>query len=499
MVQTIGTSERKLSPITRGNYKYQGSPYIGIATGTAQVNKLMSVIECFGDVGLKNRFQSAIFYDINADTLLRIRKRSRSAGMFGQRDMQSLFPKYIPTDTGWNRDPYSWKKWAGGLIRDQEALCTAIKDRSEELESQPQMILFFTGFGSHGLLGIELYKKVRKQFPNTLVLTVLTIPKEPMIRKQALRIWDEYSQFITDAESAGAVLLVDDSMASDLKTNDHKLAVLLAAIEQSGANDTKSGTLVDVVNGLKFYSEGSWFGANVSHPAVLPSKRKFHAFPPFFRTELVEGKSQDLQRIASEAISDIEQSVWQLAKHGSASKKSLRKTFCALPISKDYMGYLTSQVHTWFSSKKDADELEYLSVDYAAANFPYISEGSGSNQQLPNKRSMLGQALNLFMIPITGSLSILKWAAGRHQRFYCHVGQIYVLSESERSFTEIPSINDLLRSKETIRGSAGTINSDSHRRLAGRDQDISPIERDQHIPDTAFVAGQINECIKTGG
>ena len=252
------------------------------------------------------------------------------------------------------------------------------------------------------------------------------------------------------------------------------------------------------MNGLKFYSEGSWFGANVAHPELLPSKRKFHAFPPFFRTELVEGKSQDLQRIASEAISDIEQPVWQLAKHDSVGKESLRKTFCALPISKDYMGYLTSQVHTWFSSKKDVDELEYLSVDYASANFPYISEGTPSDQQLPKKRSLLGQAFNLLAMPITGTLRALKWTVGKQQRFYCHVGQIYVLSESDRPFQEIPSISDLLRSKEPVRDSGEVGNVDIRPRLAGSDQLTQATEHDIYTTDNTFLVSQTKECIKVG-
>lgn len=444
MARTINTFERKVTHISHGSYQHHGSPYIGIACGTAQVNKLINVVERFGDVGLKNRFQSTIFYDINNDTVQRVRAKARATSLFSQREMQVIFPAYIPTDTGWNRDPYSWQKFSGGLMHDQDVICQTIKNRSEQIESQPQMILFFTGFGSHGLLGIELYKKVRKQFPNTLFLTVLTIPKEPMIRKQAVRIWDEYTDFISDAESAGAILLVDDSVAADLKSHDHKLATILAAIEQSGANDTKSGTLVDVVNGLKTYGDGHWLGVNVGQPASLPTRRRFHLIPPFFRTELVEGKSQDLQRIASEAISDINLPDCQLAKHNPPDVDALRKAFCALPVSKEYMGYLTSQVQSWFSSRKTDAETEYLSVDYASANFPYSSEPEGGGNQLPNRKTWAGRLLNIIASPITLSFKVGKWTISRQSRFYCHVGQIYVMNVSSMPFENIPSISELI-------------------------------------------------------
>jgi len=449
MAHTINTSERKVTHISQGSYQNHGSPYIGIACGTAQVNKLINVVERFGDVGLKNRFQSTIFYDINSDTVQRVRAKARATSLFSQRDMQVVFPAYIPTDTGWNRDPYAWQKFAGGLMHDQDVICQTIKNRSEQIESQPQMIIFFTGFGSHGLLGIELYKKVRKQLPNTLFLTVLTIPKEPMIRKQAVKIWDEYTNFISDAESAGAILLVDDSVATDLKSHDHKLATILAAIEQSGANDTKSGTLVDVVNGLKTYSDGQWLGVNVRQPALLPTRRKFHLIPPFFRTELVEGKSQDLQRIASEAISDINHTDYQLAKHNPPKADDLRKAFCALPVSKEYMGYLTSQVQNWFSSGKTNEETEYLSVDYASANFPYSSEREAGGSQLPSRKTWSGRLLNIISSPITLSFKAGKWAISRQNQFYCHVGQIYVMNASSMPFENIPSISELV-SRSTV-------------------------------------------------
>jgi hypothetical protein len=108
------------------------------------------------------------------------------------------------------------------------------------------------------------------------------------------------------------------------------------------------------------------------------------------------------------------------------------------------MEYLTSQVQSWFSSKKTDEETEYLSVDYASANFPYSSGREGGGNQLPNRKTWAGRLLNIIASPITLSFKVGKWAISRQSRFYCHVGQIYVMNVSSIPFENIPSISELI-------------------------------------------------------
>ena len=111
------------------------------------------------------------------------------------------------------------------------------------------------------------------------------------------------------------------------------------------------------------------------------------------------------------------------------------------------MEYLTSQVQRWFSSRKTEEETEYLSVDYASANFPYSSGREGGGNQLPNRKTWAGRLLNIIASPITLSFKVGKWAISRQSHFYCHVGQIYVMNASSMPFENIPSISELVSTR----------------------------------------------------
>ena len=133
MASTIKTNKNDLVSVINGESKVHGAPYIGIGVGTAQVNKLLNVTERFGDLGQEDRFQSVWFEDINQDTLDRIRGLESSIGWMNSRDMQVFTPSFIPTDTGFNRDPLAYRESSGGLVEDYVSIIRQMMSRSEEL------------------------------------------------------------------------------------------------------------------------------------------------------------------------------------------------------------------------------------------------------------------------------------------------------------------------------------------------------------------------------
>jgi hypothetical protein len=430
------------------------------------VNKLLHVVERFGDVGLRDRFQSVLLYDVCQDTMDRIRGKTSSSKGGGSKEMQVYTPTYIPTDTGFNRDPYAYKKYLGGLSTDFNSLIDEMKDRSEALESPPQLVMMFMGFGSHSLLGWEVYDRIRQTFPQALVLIFLTTPSDPMIRRQAAKVWDEYSQNIRATDSKTVFWPVDDSLVRhDPKINDHKLAALLATIEQAGATDSTSGTLVDAVNGLRSYSNGRWIGANI-HPAfLLPTKRFFSLSPPFVRHGVVDGKAQDLERMVSEAVSEVGDPRWQLAEH--TSPNDLVKTYVSLPMEKVEVNSKKQKIGEWISKSSPEDRFDRTTFDYAAASFSNANSEEYLSSRSDQSRPFWQKVLGAPMLPLVAIGKLVNTLVFQERRmFFCSVGQIYAIEEGLNDFETIETLAKLAsvpespsNRGETVRINSGTGNT----------------------------------------
>ena len=83
-VQGFGAGGMSVSPIrgavfesTQGFGSASSRPIIVCGSGTAQVNRVWSLMERMGESGCLDRVQSAILYDINMDTRRRIANKSR--------------------------------------------------------------------------------------------------------------------------------------------------------------------------------------------------------------------------------------------------------------------------------------------------------------------------------------------------------------------------------------------------------------------------------------
>jgi hypothetical protein len=440
LANTLNTEKRDLAKLVRGEARGQSSPYIGVAVGTAQVKKLVETTKCFGNVGLRDRFQSLMLYDVNQDTIDWVNERLSPGGAVNSKRVKVFTPTYIPGDAGFARDPWAYLDRKGGLVEDYESLIYQMKERSETIESQPQMIMMFMGFGSHSILGWDIHQKIRSAFPRTLVLVVITTPEDPLIRRQAASILSEYTAKIDETDDNTVFMLLDDFKTGG-KANDRKFAVLLASIEQANATDSNGpGTIVDVVNGLTRYSGGRWLGINVSHPVPLPTRRRFSFIPPWFRYGVMNGKTKDLELLISSAAVDIGSQYWQLADHKAPKPDQLKNTFVTVPLERRQLNDLKGSVMRWVQEKLDHHERAQQTFAFAAGDFGTTSMEWGQSAITRANSPVWLKALRPLRWLVKGASRIVST---ERPRFYCHVGQVYVIQEATTDFRMVPTLHSL--------------------------------------------------------
>ena len=115
-------------------------------TSMPLVNRVCGTMERMGEVVCLDRVQSTVLYDINNDTTRRITSKGRR--MKSSLGTEILLPQYIPTDTGFHRDPHGYEPYAGTLFQEQDKLVEELGERSDNLGTPPQLIIHFMGFGS---------------------------------------------------------------------------------------------------------------------------------------------------------------------------------------------------------------------------------------------------------------------------------------------------------------------------------------------------------------
>lgn len=454
MPVSIKTKKKSLSPIVDGTPSKENSPYIFISVGTAPVNKALNVMERTGDVGLTNRFQSAMLYDINDDTTARIKRLGKAVGPNGGKETKIFIPSYIPSGTGFNRDEHGYEDSGQGLKDDYTRILYQMKERSEQLECPPQMIIMFMGFGSHGLLGWDIYQQARRTFPRAVFLVVVTIPDDPMVRMQGAKMWDEYATNIRSCDDKTVFLMIDDMRAhGDLQAFDHKLAVAIASVEQANSTSTKgAGALVDVVNGFRRHAKGRWLGLSVSDPILLPGGRKFTFVPPFLRYGIVNGKSRDLERLISNAVIDVNEPEWELGYYPVSNADIIRRIFVSIPAGKSVVNSFKQTLTRWVTYKSKPDQEQLQTISCAAANFSdaprerYLSE-------VPNRTRWYsrGMRMVLWLVPLYWAWKGLTWLLlEKRKKLYCHVVSFYPLDTEEIPVESIPSVEKMLS------GSTGT-------------------------------------------
>ena len=414
-------------------------PLILCGSGTAQVIRVWGTMERMGEVGCLDRVQSTILYDINNDTARRVTSKGRR--MKSSLGTEIVMPQYIPTDTGFHRDPHGYETYAGTLFQEQDKLVEELGERSDELGTPPQLIIHFMGFGSHCLLGAHLHNRLKQQFPFAKTLIILDIPRDPTLHDQMRDVWDELMELLPDEK-----FLVTDDRVGDQFLTDHKLACALATIEAVSQSGTQSGpTLTDVIAGLTKGELGPWLGMSSITAYRLPVKKSWHVLPPFRRTRLIRGKSDELTMLGIRAAKDTMQSRFDLAKYTNHVNNARSMIFCSVPLTYDEIPVLESQIQNALANENFFEHNPYASFGLASANMP----NSNSVRYVPNMPLRRGFFKRAFVNFGKSVANVAKFFGGRLvgrrvEALYLHCVRLYPLTDIKNPKMDIESIRTIL-------------------------------------------------------
>jgi len=414
-------------------------PLLFCASGTAQVNRVWGTLERLSEVGCLDRVQSALLYDINNDTTRRITNKGRR--IKSTLGTEIYFPQFIPTDTGFHRDPYGYLPYAGTLFEEQDKVVEEIGERSDQLGTPPQLIVHFMGFGSHCLLGAMLHARLKARFPLAKSLVILGIPREPALHDQMREVWDEMMKLLPNEK-----FLVTDDRVGDPYITDHKLACALATIEASSQTGTQSGpTLTDVIAGLTKGNQGSWLGLSSIPAYRLPTKKIWNLIPPFRRTHLMRGKADELTMLSIRAAKDTLQDKTALAKYNNQENSSRCMIFCSVPIKMDELPILEAKVQHALDNEGFFTENPYSSFHLASGN---MTTGTVSKYtpNLPIRRGSLTRFLLFIVRPWWKAIKYgVTTIYGRDGHIpYLHCVRLYPLTGVTNPKMDIESLRSIL-------------------------------------------------------
>jgi len=420
-------------------------PLILVGSGTAQVNRVWGTMERLGDVGCLDRVQSTVLYDINNDTNRRITARGRR--MKSSLGTEIFLPQFIPTDTGFHRDPHGYLPYAGSLFQEQDKVVVEVGERSDQLGTPPQLIIHFMGFGSHCLLGAYLHNRLRSRFPQAHSLVILDIPRDPTLHDQMREVWDEFMELLPNEK----FLVTDDRMGDQFLT-DHKLACSLATIEAVSQSGTQSGpTLTDVVTSLTRGKLGSWLGMSSITSYRLPTKKSWNLLPPFRRTRLIRGKSDELTLLGIRAAKDTMQNRFDLAKYNNRSNDARSMIFCSVPLSYDEIPLLESQIQNALVNEGFFDEYPYASFGLASANMP-----SNSTVRYTPNMPVRHNILSKMVIGLGRSIyNVARYYAGafvgrQAGPLFLHCTRLYPLTDITDPKSDIDSFKSIFQTKTSV-------------------------------------------------
>ena len=456
-------------------------PLMICGSGTAQVNRVWGTLERMGDVGCLDRIQSAVLYDINNDTTRRITSKGRRMRTsFGT---EIFLPQYIPTDTGFHRDPHGYKQYAGTLFNEQDKVVGEIGERADQLGTAPQLIIHFMGFGSHCLLGAYLHSRLKARFPQARSLVVLDIPRDPVIQDQMRDVWDEFMSLLPDEK----FLVTDDRMGDPLLT-DHKLACALATIEAVSQSGTQSGpTLTDVIAGLTKGNLGSWLGMSSINAYMLPMKKTWNLMPPFRRTRLLRGKSDELTMLGIRAVKDTMRPHFDLANYNDSDNLDHSMIFCSVPLKFDEVPVLESQIRISLDTEGFFDDNPYANIGVASANMPSNATIQQVNNR-PIRRNVLFNVAAFYGKVIWDIGSFFGGAIfGRKAKdLYMHCVRLYPLTDVKDPKNDIDSLKTILVDRNTKVGN-----------IFGNDKIIEPENAPSEL-DWIEAREETNEVARNG-
>ena len=445
-VQGFGAGGMSVSPSrgavfesTQGFGNSSSRPIIVCGSGTAQVNRVWSLMERMGESGCLDRVQSAILYDINMDTRRRIANKSRD--MRSSQGTRVFQPQYIPSDDGFHRNPHGYLQYAGRLLQEQESLVGDVSSRSDRIGTAPQLIVHFIGFGSHSILGAKLHNKLTEEFPDCKSLVVLGIPRDPTLHDQMRAIWDEFVGLLPDQG-----FLITDDRIGDPASQDHKLACAIASIEASSQSGSGSGpTLPDVISSLSQDTNGKWMGVSSIKSFEIPMLTSWSMLPPFRKTRLVRGKGDEINMLPIKAIKAAMSDRWQIADHKSPDSGTRSMVVCTMPLKNDELPRLHAQVQELLRYDGFFEKNPRTTVALASAQFASNSM-IRQTPNLPKRRNILFSMAIGFMAGLwtVGDLAF-GWVFGKKPApLYLHCSRIYTVPGAEDPTREIGTLSSIL-------------------------------------------------------
>jgi hypothetical protein len=467
---TVNSTQGALFESTDGYVNTTSRPIVISASGTAQVNRAWSLMERMGEAGCLDRVQSAILYDINSDTKRRIATKAQD---FRSRQGTQIFqPEYIPSDDGFHRDPHGYAPYAGRLFQEQENLVESVSRRADQLGTVPQLIVHFIGFGSHSILGAKLHGQLIEEFPDAKTVIILGIPRDPTLHDQMKGVWDEFRSMLP----ADQCFLITDDRIGDPISQDHKLACAIASIEASSQSASQSGpTLPDVIGSLSHEKDGEWLGITSIKSFELPMTSSISLFPPFRRTKLIRGKSDELSMLPIKAIKAVMNDRWQIADHRTPDNTARSMIVCTVPLKNDELPHLNAQVQNLLSYDGFFEKYPRTTVTFASAQMP----SNVVNRQIPNLPKRRNFLIRWAISPVKALLSIssdifVKIAGKKPKPLHIHCSRIYSVPGADNPTQEIGTLSTILRTPTQKNG-----NQESSQQVEAWTDAVDDILREQ--------------------
>ena len=142
-----------------GGPRVAPAPLLMVSVGTTGVSRVWRFIQRMTDVGQLPRIQSACLYDYNQSIVYKIKRRlARSKGNCFT-DIHR--PLKVRAGDGFLLDLLAFCDMSGAMEEDLDALVKELQERANDVDSPPQLMIEFFGFGGHAVVGLILHKKLR--------------------------------------------------------------------------------------------------------------------------------------------------------------------------------------------------------------------------------------------------------------------------------------------------------------------------------------------------
>lgn len=311
---------------------------VAVGVGTAGGRRALAFLQRMSELSGIQRMQSAVFYDCNETTVGYIDKFLRKfLGRSRQETgIQVIFPGYIPVPDGFMRDPRRFEEYIGPMERDLDNIVAQIKAQSERCGRAPETIIEFMGFDGHAILGARLHEKLQNEFPATVFLPVLMLPRDHVSRSWTRRyIWEQYESLLD-----GARCIVTSQSESYTGEDDARLATGLACFEVTeyddestpdGATSQLSATYHRLVP-----SSAGWLGmATVKRKMPLVRKVNWMSLPPRRREYAAFGSGEDMANSLDSAIWSAMEPGAQMVEGVSVHSAAPQEMVVSLPVHPD--------------------------------------------------------------------------------------------------------------------------------------------------------------------